>query len=129
MKILIGFILSIILSTSCLAETSDRIYTVQNLEVHYKDFQASKDKYQALDSLFKMNNAILDLMEFLPAPLNQLQENDPKVIEYQDVMGKLLTEINEIKKLFIAGKFVEGKKATKDMNRLMTIVHEKYRQK
>ncbi|ENX37596.1 cytochrome b562 [Acinetobacter courvalinii] len=129
MKILIGFILSIILSTSCLAETSDRIYTVQNLEVHYKDFQASKDKYQALDSLFKMNNAILDLMEFLPAPLNQLQENDPKVIEYQDVMGKLLTEINEIKKLFIAGKFVEGKKATKDMNKLMTIVQEKYLQK
>ncbi|MEB3792230.1 cytochrome b562 [Acinetobacter sp. IK40] len=129
MKILIGFILSIILSTSCLAETSDRIYTVQNLEVHYKEFQASKDKYQALDSLFKMNNAILDLMEFLPAPLNQLQENDPKVIEYQDVMGKLLTEINEIKKLFIAGKFVEGKKATKDMNKLMTIVQEKYRQK
>lgn len=76
-----------------------------------------------------MNNAVLDLMEFLPAPLNQLQENDPKVIEYQDVMGKLLTEINEIKKLFIAGKFVEGKKATKDINKLMTIVHKKYRQK
>ncbi|MCU4575935.1 hypothetical protein KTJ34_00695 [Acinetobacter courvalinii] len=129
MKILIGFILSIILSTPCLAETSDRIYTVQNLEVHYKEFQASKDKYQALDSLFKMNNAIFDLMEFLPAPLNQLQENDPKVIEYQGVMSNLLTEINEIKKLFIAGKFVEGKKATKDINKLMTIVHEKYRQK
>lgn len=129
MKILIGFILSIILSTPCFAGTSDRIYTMQNLEVHYKEFQASKDKYQALDSLFKMNNAVLDLMEFLPDSLNQLEENDLKVIEYKDVMSKLLTEINEIKKLFIAGKFLEGKQATKDMNKLMKIVHEKYCQK
>lgn len=109
---------------ACLAETPDRIYTIQDLETHYKEFKASEDKYQALDSLFRMNNAVLDLLEFLPTPLNQLEENNPKVIEYRSTMNHLLTEINKIKKLFVAGKLVEGKEAAKEMNSAMQIIHK-----
>lgn len=127
MKIFIGFVLSMTLSMSCLAVVPDRVHTMKSLEIHYNDFKASKDKYQALNALFKMNNAVLDLMEYLPDSLNQLDENDPKVVEYRSILNELFTEINTVKYLFIAGKFEEGKESVKKMERIKKLGHSKFK--
>ena len=118
MKIILGFVLSLMLSMSCTAEVPERIYTMQKLEFHFNNFKASKDQYQALNSLFRMNNAVLDLMEYLPEPLSNLEDDDPKVVEYRSVLNELLTEINRVKHVFNAGDFKEGKKSVKEMERI-----------
>lgn len=120
-------ILSIMLSVTCLAEVPDRVYNMKNLELHFTELKSSKDKYQALNALFKMNNAVLDLIEFLPEPLSQLGEDDPKVVEYRSTLNMLLDEINKAKKLFVAGEFKEGKKSVKKIEQIKKIGHKKFK--
>lgn len=100
---------------------------MQNLESYYQEFKASQDKYQALNALFSMNNAVLDLIEFLPESLNQLKDDDPKVVEYRRTLNELLTEINKAKKLFVDNKFEEGKQAIKQIDEIKARGHQKFK--
>lgn len=129
MKTITGFFLAMMLSMSSLAQVPERVYTMQNLESHYKEFKASQDKYQALNALFSMNNAVLDLIEFLPESLNQLKDDDPKVVEYRRTLNELLTEINKAKKLFVDNKFEEGKQVIKQIDEIKARGHQKFKSK